>query len=237
MVREKISKSLKNKPKKYKSWLLGKTGPNHPSYKHGKGNTRASGQEVLLLKQWKQRVLHFYGYKCFLTGATNTKNTPLVCHHLESWDVNSSLRFDPRNGIVVQKQLHWQFHQKYGFGKNTKKQFEIFCQTHFNIHIFPWEQGNQEPSFITIEHPQPTLSFKKTQEKKLKDLALKRKHKVLKVKYEHIHSPIIVFCSMHKHTYKTTYHNYQKAKFGIPCCAKTKQSLITIQSNRRCKKY
>ena len=31
----KISKAHKGKPKKYTSWLKGKTGPNHPSYKHG----------------------------------------------------------------------------------------------------------------------------------------------------------------------------------------------------------
>ena len=126
-VREKISKSLKNKPKQYKSWLLGKTGSSHPAYKHGKGNTRANGPELVLLNQWKKQVLHFYDYKCFLTGATNTKKTPLVCHHLESWDENLSLRFDPSNGVVLQKKQHWQFHQEYGFGKNTKKQFETFC--------------------------------------------------------------------------------------------------------------
>jgi hypothetical protein len=235
-VREKISKTLKNKPKQYKSWLLGKTGPSHPAYKHGKGNARSTDKnELLLLKQWKKNVLHRYDYKYFLTFATNTKKTLLVCHHLESWDINTNLRFDPNNGVVLQRKLHWQFHQEYGFGKNTKKQFEVFCQTRFNIHIFPWKQGNQKPSLIT-NYPQQTLNFKKKQEKKLKDLALERKHQVVKGNYEHAHSQLVVFCSMHKKTYKTTYHNYKKAKFGMSCCAKKKQRLTTIQSNRRRKK-
>ena len=77
-TRKNISRKLKNKPKNSKSWLLGKTGPNHPSYKHGKGNVRADGSELELLKQWKKHVLHFYNYQCFLTGVTNTKKTPLV---------------------------------------------------------------------------------------------------------------------------------------------------------------
>ena len=221
-TREKISKSLKNKPKNYRSWLLGKTGPNHPSYKHGKGNVRATGLELKLLKQWKQQILHSYNYKCFLTGVTNTKKTPLVCHHLESWDVNPKLRFDLNNGVIIQKKLHWLFHQDYGFGKNTKNQFEMFCQTRFNIHSFPWKHGDQEPNLITIQHPQQAFNFKKMQEKKLEHLVLKRNHKVLQAKYEHAHSEIHVYCSMHQQTYKTTYHKYKKAKFGMPCCAKKK---------------
>lgn len=75
------------------------------------------------------------------------------------------------------------------------------------------------------------------QERKLTDLALKRQHQVLQANYEHAHSKIGIFCSIHQQTYKTTYHNYKKAKFGMPCCAKRKQSLTTAQNNRRRKKH
>lgn len=137
-VCEKISKSLKNKPKKYTSWLLGKTGSSHPAYKHGKGNIRASNKnELLVLKKWKQQVLNFYDYKCFVTGKKNTKKEPLVCHHLESWDTNSNLRFNSNNGVVLQKEIHFNFHREYGFGKNTTKQFEEFCKEKFNITNYP----------------------------------------------------------------------------------------------------
>ena len=54
-AKNKISKVLKNKPKNYTSWLKGKTGKNHPAYKHGLGNTRAKNQtELNILKHWKQ---------------------------------------------------------------------------------------------------------------------------------------------------------------------------------------
>jgi len=233
---KKISNSLKNKPKKYKSWLLGKTGSSHPAYKHGKGNARADKQELLLLNLWKKQVFHFYDYRCFLTHATHTKETPLVCHHLESWDSNAKLRFDPKNGVVIQKQLHKQFHRKYGFGQNTTKQFENFCQEFFHTNIFPWTQGNQEPIFIVTEHLQQTFTFKESQERNLNDLAAKRNHKVIQNKYEHAHSECVVFCQRHNETYETTYHNYKKATFGMRCCAKEKQSLTASQSNRQRKK-
>lgn len=151
-TKEKISKSLKNKPKKYTSWLLGKTGPAHPSYKHGKGNTRASNpNEVVSLKTWKQQVFILYEYKCFITNKFNTKKTPLVCHHLDSWDIHPNRPYDVNNGVVLQREIHLAFHREFGFGKNTTGQFEKFCHNNFNISVFPWKKGNQEPSFTIIK--------------------------------------------------------------------------------------
>lgn len=73
-----ISKALKNKPKKYTSWLKGKKGKNHPAYKHGLGNTRADNpNELEKLKNLKTSVLHNYNYKCFIIGFKNTPKTPL----------------------------------------------------------------------------------------------------------------------------------------------------------------
>lgn len=44
-VREKISASLKGKPKTYTSWLKGRTGSNHPAYIHGQGKNREYDSE------------------------------------------------------------------------------------------------------------------------------------------------------------------------------------------------
>ena len=112
----------------------------------------------------------------------------------------------------------------------------MFCQTNFNISMFPWKYGDQKPNLITTEHSEQTFNFKKTKEKQLQNLALKRNHDVLQAKYESAHSEILIFCSIHQKTYRTTYHKYKKAKFGMPCCGKAKQSLTTIKSNQRRKK-
>jgi hypothetical protein len=118
-VCEKISKALKGKPKKGVS-LKGRTGKDHPAFKHGKGNVRASNlNELEKLTHWRLSVLSNNNYKCFVTGSVNTKQTPLICHHLESWDQTPNLRFHIPNGVVLEKKIHKKCHDQYGFGKNT----------------------------------------------------------------------------------------------------------------------
>lgn len=126
-VCEKISKALKGKPKKGVSGLKGRTGKDHPAFKHGKGNVTASNfDELKKLTGWKRSVLSNYNYKCFVTGSVNTKQTPLVCHDLESWDQNPNLRFYIPNGIVFSKTIHKKFHDIYGFGKTQSINLNIF---------------------------------------------------------------------------------------------------------------
>lgn len=50
----------------------------------------------------------------------------LVAHHLNgyNWDVEN--RFNLDNGITLCEDCHIEFHRIYGFGNNTKKQFEYF---------------------------------------------------------------------------------------------------------------
>lgn len=91
----------------------------------------------------------------------NTPKTPLVIHHLDSWDINKKLRYNVNNGVVLLKTIHKDFHTLYGFGNNTKLQFEIYCIEKYNIKNFPWKYGNHEPSFILNTE---TLKEKKEQE-------------------------------------------------------------------------
>ena len=204
--KKKISKALKNKPKKYTSWLKGKKGKNHPAYKHGLGNTRAANpNELDKLKNWKKSVLHNYNYKCFITGLKNTPKTPLVVHHLESWDINKKLRYDINNGVVLLKTIHKNFHNLYGFGNNTTLQFEIYCIEKYNIKNFPWKYGNHEPSFILN-----TEKLKEKKEKEFYNLCNSRNHKKINGFYEKFNSTVEILCLTHNKITKTTYHNYKK---------------------------
>lgn len=47
-------------------------------------------------------------------------------HHLDSWDWCKEKRFDETNGITLCKTCHKNFHMQYGYGNNTKQQFETW---------------------------------------------------------------------------------------------------------------
>ena len=47
-----------------------------------------------------------------------------VVHHLNGWDNFKEQRYDVQNGITLCETCHKNFHSKYGYGNNTKEQFE-----------------------------------------------------------------------------------------------------------------
>lgn len=55
-------------------------------------------------------------------------NKPLnhdgVVHHLNGWDNFKEQRYDVQNGITLCETCHKNFHSIYGYGDNTKEQFE-----------------------------------------------------------------------------------------------------------------
>lgn len=119
-VRAKISQSLKGKKKSIPGYWTNKTGPEHPSYKHGNGKKNRD-YDPSLYSAWVTGVKQLYDYKCFVTQ----KITDLQCHHLNSWDYIPG-RYDISNGLLLAKKIHTKFHSAYGSGKNTKKQMEDF---------------------------------------------------------------------------------------------------------------
>jgi len=72
--------------------------------------------------KWRKAVWERDNFTCQISGV----NTKIVAHHLESYNNNPDLRFIEENGITLSIKVHRQFHNKYGYGNNTKKQFEDF---------------------------------------------------------------------------------------------------------------
>ena len=58
--------------------------------------------------------------------------TDLECHHLNGWWFEDG-RYDIYNGVPLSREIHKKFHQLYGNGQNTQKQFEVFLQNECNI--------------------------------------------------------------------------------------------------------
>ena len=59
---------------------------------------------------------------CEVTGS----NKNLVIHHLESYNIHPELGADPNNMVRVTEDIHKEFHSIYGYGNNTREQWNKF---------------------------------------------------------------------------------------------------------------
>jgi hypothetical protein len=223
-----ISKGLKGKKKNYITAWTGKTGPNHPSYIHGKGKNRE--YDPAKLQAWQFGVRTKANFKCFITGESDRKK--LACHHLYSWE-HEDKRYDIDNGVLISSEIHRNFHKKYGRGGNTPEQFEEFCRENYGINVFPWRQGNHEPS-LSVEIVAESL--KTAQQNKFEEfqvLCSERGHVIISGEYIRASSPVILFCEKHKQQYETTFTNYKKCRTGLKCCGRENQSIKSMNYTRK----
>ena len=72
---------------------------------------------------WRKAVFKRDNYTCQCCGEMGGN---LVAHHLESFNNNPKLRTTLENGTTTCENCHSDFHHQYGYGDNTKEQFEEF---------------------------------------------------------------------------------------------------------------
>ena len=89
---------------------------NH-NWKGGITNPRKNKEN----KRWMRAVKKRDKF-CMICGS----NKELKSHHIESFDIHPEKRYDLNNGTIWCNRHHEEFHKKYGYGKNTKKQYEEF---------------------------------------------------------------------------------------------------------------
>ncbi|ABR48578.1 conserved hypothetical protein [Alkaliphilus metalliredigens QYMF] len=74
--------------------------------------------------KWRKSVYRKDGYKCVSCGDDQGRN--LVAHHLDGYNWCVEKRFDVKNGVTLCEICHKAFHHNYGYGNNTKEQFQEF---------------------------------------------------------------------------------------------------------------
>lgn len=105
---------------RYESML----GENHPNWKPDReDDERLRRREFAEYYDWRRNVFQRDDFTCQLC---ENKGVTLVTHHLNSWNWAKDQRLDLDNGITLCEDCHLDFHKTYGFGDNTKEQFEEY---------------------------------------------------------------------------------------------------------------
>ena len=124
-------------PKGRKKASEAKKGANNPMFGvKGKAHPRwneeyDSNLNVLLRKDlntryWRQAVFKRDNYTCVCCGDSIGGN--LNAHHLNGWNWCKEQRYDVDNGVTLCENCHLKFHKVYGYGDNTKEQFNKFIK-------------------------------------------------------------------------------------------------------------
>lgn len=101
-----------------------KSGKNHPRYNASlTDEDRIRKHKLLKCLNWSKSIFKRDNYIC---QTCNQLGGHLNAHHIDGWDWCKERRFDLTNGITLCKNCHINFHQKYGYGNNTAKQFEDY---------------------------------------------------------------------------------------------------------------
>ena len=115
---------------KYKGNSKYQSGVNNPSYNPNKTDEeRQKERKYLEYYEWRREVYKRDNWTCQIT---KIKGGEIVAHHLNSYNTDKEHRTDVRNGITLSKEIHALFHKEYGYGNNTREQFEEFKQRYLN---------------------------------------------------------------------------------------------------------
>ena len=95
---------------------------------------RQERSRMLGYKDFVKQVMQRDYYMCQITGIKGNSKI-LVVHHLNSFDNDKENRLNQDNAILIHKDIHKLFHSIYGYGNNTKEQFEEFLMNIENDEI------------------------------------------------------------------------------------------------------
>lgn len=126
LVKQNALKAVKNRKR---NGMKGVTGPAHPNWNPDlTDEERKDQRKYYEYTVWRNEVFERDNYTCQLCGDDRGGN--LVAHHLNSYHDNPELRTEVKNGITLCEDCHKRFHAEFGYGNNTKEQFDKFKIKH-----------------------------------------------------------------------------------------------------------
>lgn len=78
------------------------------------------------VKKWAYDI---YKKDSFICQLCNKRGGNLNAHHLNAWNSHPDERFGIDNGVTLCTKCHTSFHKEYGYGDNTKEQFNDFIES------------------------------------------------------------------------------------------------------------
>jgi len=105
---------------------------NHPAWKGGITPEHELIRNSHRYMEWRTTVFERDGYMC-LACLTSPSNQ-LIAHHIECFSEYPEKRFDTKNGATLCVCCHKNFHDLYGYTKNTINQFYYFTGKSFFHH-------------------------------------------------------------------------------------------------------
>jgi len=101
-------------------------GERHHSYvppEQRVGGEAEQARNSIEYDEWRWAVYKRDKNLCKVCGI---RKDPMVAHHLDGFNMFPEKRFDVDNGVTLCDRHHIAFHTNYGFGNNTKEQFEEY---------------------------------------------------------------------------------------------------------------
>ena len=76
------------------------------------------------VRKWSKQTMERDNYTCQIC---NQLRGNLNAHHLNGWNAFPEQRFDLDNGVTLCNDCHKDFHSQYGYGDNTREQFNEYA--------------------------------------------------------------------------------------------------------------